>query len=392
MRRFWFTSVLFLAALHRPACASTLGPIEAEINGLFKKVNPTVVTVRYSSGGKEFKEMVSTGVIIDRNGHIIAVSHIPSESQTAQIVLSDGQERRAHLVGYDPESRIQVLKTEAQGLSCAEVGNPQEIETGNWVLIVGNSYGLSPSLSMGLISGRRGDNLIQLSGELTPGMGGAGVYNTKGELIGVISSTISRPFYFTLGGVEGRLEIRKGLDLPSQGPGLVLPIDRAISIAGEIIEKGGVEQGWLGVYIRDLDQELRKELKIEGGVVVTRVAEDSPADEAGMKGDDVIVEYEGKKVKESDSLIELVRETKPGTRVKVTLLRKGERRTLAAKVGKKVWEEKEGPYPFEFLPYLKERFERYEFDEDRVKEEIDKLKEELKQLKKELKDLRKEKI
>ncbi len=393
MRRFMLVGAVCLATIPYLASCSTLGSLQTEINDLFGKVNPTVVTVRYSAGSGGFKEIVSTGVIIDGKGHVITLRDVPSDPEGAEIVLSDGKKQRAVLVGHDPESKIQILRAGGAGLPPAKIGNARAVKAGTWVLIVGNSYGVSPSLSMGLISGKRDDDHMQLSGELTPGMSGAGVYNTEGELIGIVSATIARPFYFTLGGIGGRLEVRKGMDLPSPGPGLVLPIDRAMRIAGEIIEKGGVERGWLGVYIRDLDEDLRAELHIQQGAVVTRVAEESPAEEAGIKQEDVIIEYQGKKVKDVDALIRLVRETKPGTRIKVTVLREGKRKTLAAKLQKKVWEEKEGFYPFEFLPYLKEPLEKYPpFDTERLKEEIKKLKDELKELKRELKNLKKEKI
>lgn len=394
MRKLTLLTVVCLSIIPCLAATQTLGSLEAEINGLFEKVNPTVVTVRYSNGSGTFKEIVSTGVIIDSKGHIITLRGVPLDMKRAQIVHSDGKERQVELVGYDPESKIQVLKAEGRGLSPAEVGNPGAIKAGSWVLMVGNSYGVSPSLSLGLISGRRDDDLLQLSGELTPGMSGAGVYNTKGELIGIISATISRPFYFTLGGVEGQLEIRKGMDLPSPGPGLVLPIDRAVRISSEIIEKGEVQRGWLGVYIRDIDEDLREEFKVDEGAMVTQVAEKSPAEKAGVKENDVIIEYQGKKVRGVESLRKLVRETKPGARVNVTVVREGKRKTIRAEIGKKVPEMKARAHPFEFLPYLKEPFRgtQFEFDAEKLRKELKKLKEELKELREELKKLKKERI
>lgn len=400
MRRLRLFAILCLFVVPHLAWGSALGSLAVEINKLFQKVNPAVVTVKYSNGSGSFKEIVSTGVIIDKKGHVMTLRDLPLKANRAEIVLRDGRAQKADFVGYDPESKIQVLKAQGRGLSSAQIGDPEAMKAGSWVLIVGNSYGVSPSLSLGLISGRRDDNTIQLSGELTPGMSGAGVYNTEGELIGIISSTIARPFYFTLGGVGGRFEIQKGLDLPSPGPGLVLPIDRAVRMATEIIEKGEVERGWLGVYIRDLDEDLKEERKVSEGVLVTKVAEDSPAAKAGVIDDDVVIEYQGKKVKEVKSLTKLVRETKPGTKVKVTVIRDGKRKTITAEIGKKVWEAKEWDYPFELLPYIKEPLEKFEFehkfDREKLNQELKKLKEELKELKEELrreiKKLKKERI
>ena len=388
MRRFGLFSAVCLCLTPHLASGSTMGSLEAEINSLFEKVNPSVVTVKYGSGSGGFKELVSTGVIIDAKGHILTLRDFPSDPKRVEVVLFDGKKRKAEFIGYDPESKVQILKTDKKGLSLARVGDPKAVKGGNLVLIVGNSYGISPSLSIGFISGRREKDLIQLSGEVSPGMSGAGIFNTKGELVGIVSATISRPFYFTLGGVEGGIQIRKGMDLPSQGPGLVLSIDRAMKLAKEIIKKGGVEHGWLGVYLRGLDKDLKEELKTEKGAVVTRVVDDSPAEEAGIEEDDAIIEYGGKKVADVENLSTLVKETKPGKKVKVTVLRDGKRKTLVAKIGKRTWQEVFRP--LELLPFIKEPLEKYPyFDEEKLKEELRELQKELRELKKELRNLKK---
>ncbi|HID93467.1 MAG TPA: hypothetical protein EYP60_05155, partial [bacterium (Candidatus Stahlbacteria)] len=287
MRKLKLTSLLPIILVSTTFGGPTLGSLEKELKALFDEVKPSIVTVKYRTAGVGLselfgKKLVTTGVIIDTDGHILTTKNFYSDPKDIEVELSNKEKRKAELVGWDAQSKIAVIKIEGDDLVPAKIGSSEDLESGDWALIIGNSFGISPSITLGIVSGRREDgDFIQVSANVSPGSSGAGVFNTDKELIGVVAATLSRNFYLSPN--ELRIAISRGVFSTSDGSTLVIPIERAMSIANDIIEKGSREPGWLGVYISDLSEELKGVVKIEEGAVVKEVVEDSPADKAGIK-------------------------------------------------------------------------------------------------------------
>jgi len=366
----------------------SISSLQAEISRLFDRVKPSVPTVVYTIGDKE---LVSTGIVMNGDGHILTTKDFSGKPRSVVVqFLKD--ERDAKLVGFDRESKLAVLKVDGAGLTPVKIGDSDKVSPATWVMIVGNSLGVSPSVSVGLISGRRVDEgMLQISASINPGNSGAGVFNSEGELIGIVSAALTRPLYITLGGdrqkLRAQFEYLTRVGLPLGGSGLLIPMNRARKLMRIIVEHGTTRYGWLGVRLQGLDDLLKSTLDVDHGVLVAGVVKDSPAEKAGAKEGDVILNYDGKNVKDVPHLVEIVRATKPGKKVKVVVSRKGSKKTLKVRVGERP-EEDVLLRPWQIqMPDVEEFYKttekkRLEAVIDRLKEEVRKLREDLKKLKK----------
>ncbi|MCH7760606.1 trypsin-like peptidase domain-containing protein [candidate division TA06 bacterium] len=364
--------------------------LDKEMNRLFEKVKPSVVSVKFKTRHSTKRNLVTTGVLVDREGHLLTTKNFSGKPKGIRVELEDGEEREAEWIGWDQESKLAVLKVKGKNLIPATIGNSDLVKPASWAMIVGNSMGLSPSISIGHISGKRKGDLLQLNAHMSPGNSGAGVFNTKGELIGIVAASLSS------------LRI---IDLPRMieerfspgGSGVAIPINRAMEISKRIIEKGGdLEPGWLGVYIQDLDDDLKESLDADHGALVSNVVEDSPAEAAGMKEGDVIVAFKGEKIEDTSDLQRTVRKTQPDTKAKITVLRKGKKKTLTAKIGERTDSLNELVFKdmdIEIRPPDVKLFRNFskQFGEDgKFREEMKKFKKEMKDFRKEMRNLKKE--
>ncbi|MFQ5906224.1 MAG: S1C family serine protease [bacterium] len=383
-------SCLLVPALIASACyGGSISSLQAEIAGLFNKVKPSVPTVVYTFRDKEF---VSTGIVMDGEGHILTTKDFSGTPRSIEVQFLKDR-RDAKLVGYDRESKLAVLKVDNGGFTPAKMGNSDEVVPTTWVMIVGNSLGVSPSVSVGLISGRReDDDMLQISASITPGNSGAGVFNSEGELIGIVSATLSRPLYITMGGGRQKLSAQfkylSRVGLPLGGSGLLIPMNRARKMMKRIIEHGTTRYGWLGVRLQTLDDLLKSALDVEHGALVSDVIENGPAEKAGIKEGDVILSYGGKHVKDVPHMVEIVRGTQPGEKVKLVVSRKGKRKGLKVRIGERPEEDVFQRRWHIQMPEVEEFYKSAE--KKRLEAVVEKLREEIKKLKGELKRMRKE--
>ena len=363
--------------------AGSISSLQAEISRLFEQVKPSVPTVVYTIG---HKQLISTGIVMNSGGHILTTKDFSGKPGSIEVQFPN-KKRNAKLIGYDRGSKLAVLKVEGAGLVPVRIGNSDKVKPTTWVMIVGNSLGISPSVSVGLISGRRAkDDMLQISASISPGNSGAGVFNSDGELIGIVSAALTRPLYISVGGGKVKTEINllsRG-ELPVGGSGLLIPINRARKSMRDIIEHGTTSYGWLGVMLQKLDETLKSALGVDRGALVTNVVEESPAEKGGFKEGDVIITYGKKAVKDVQYLVKIVKATKPGTTLKIVVSRKGKKKTLKVKLGERP-EEDVLLKPWQIsIPQLLKEFDKKTLDSqvENLKKEIEKLKEEVKKLKK----------
>lgn len=278
--------------------------------------------------GQERERMqqgLGTGVIVSDDGYILTNHHVVREVDEIEVTLSDNRKFDAEVIGVDDRTDLAVLKIEATDLMPAELGDSGKLNVGQWVLALGNPFGLSQTVTAGIISaeGRTvfGDpemyeDFIQTDAAINPGNSGGPLVNLQGQVIGINTAIASRT-----GGY--------------QGIGFAIPINMARQVMEAIIKEGKVVRGWLGVYIQDLNEDMAESFNFDGtdGVLVGDVPSDGPAAKAGFKSGDIIVEYDGKATPDMKTLRNLVATTNPGTQVEVEILRDGERMTLDVEIG-----------------------------------------------------------
>ena len=323
---------------YEPLRPVVISPDE-EINiRVFKKVKPAVVNIITTTLALNFwLEIVpsrgqGSGVIIDHNGYILTNSHVVAKAQKITVTLSNGKRVTAKLVGRDPESDIAVIKIPAEYVEAvATLGDSDDLKCGQKVIAIGNPFGLSHTLTTGVISalnrdiiaenGIRLEGLIQTDAAINPGNSGGPLLNSMGEVIG-----INTAIYTTSGGY--------------QGIGFAIPVNRVKKIATELITKGRVVRPWLGVSGITITPEIAKSLGLptESGVLIIRVIKDGPADQAGIRGGDreviidgmrflaggdVITAINDNEISDVKQLRRVIRKLKVGQRVSVRIYRDG---------------------------------------------------------------------
>lgn len=271
------------------------------------------------------KRSLGSGFIVSSDGYIITNNHVVKDADEIFVRLTDRQEFEAKLVGNDPRSDIALLKVEAQGLKPVKLGSSKSLEVGNWVLAIGSPYGFENTVTAGIVSamGRSLENprdtyvpFIQTDVAINPGNSGGPLFNLAGEVVGV-----NAQIYSGTGGFMGL--------------SFAIPIDVALDVVKQLKEDGRVTRGWLGVLIQEVDLELAESfgMKKPRGALVANVLEDGPAQSAGLKAGDVILSFNGIELNVASELPPLVGRVKPGSRVKVVVLRQGKPKTIKVKVG-----------------------------------------------------------
>jgi len=265
--------------------------------------------------GKRREVGQGSGFLISPDGYILTNNHVVGDSDRVSVQLLDGREYRAEIIGTDPGSDLAVIKVDESDLPFLQLGDSEKLEVGDWVLAVGNPFGLSHTLTAGIVSakGRSGiglndyEDFIQTDAAINPGNSGGPLVNLDGEVVGINSAIFSRS-----GGY--------------MGIGFAIPVNMAKNVRDQLIEHGEVRRGRLGVYIQDLTPDLSESfgLKNTQGVLVSQVVEDSPAENAGLKSGDVIVQIDGDPVDDASALRNRVSLTAPGTQVSLSIIRDGE--------------------------------------------------------------------
>jgi len=274
---------------------------------------------------EDFLEQGSgSGVIVSADGYILTNNHVVEGADEITVKTADGKEYKAKMVGTDKRSDVAVIKIDAAGLTPAKLGDSDQVVVGEWVLAIGNPFELQNTVTAGIISARGRANVgladyedfIQTDAAINPGNSGGPLVNLDGEVVGINTAIATR----TGGNI---------------GIGFAIPINMAKQIMDQLIKTGKVVRGWLGVYIQPVTPELKKQfnLKSEEGALVSDVTKDGPAERAGLKRGDVVVEFQGQKIKDMNSLRNLVAGTAVGTSADVKVIRDGAGKTFKVKVG-----------------------------------------------------------
>jgi serine protease Do len=274
----------------------------------------------------KYKQMgQGSGFIFSKNGQILTNHHVVGEADKIVVKLEDNREFEAKIVGTDPKSDVAIIKIKATDpLPVLPLGNSEALEVGEWVMAVGNPFGLSHTMTVGVVSakGRTSvgitdyEDFIQTDAAINPGNSGGPLVNMNGEVVGINSAIFSRS-----GGY--------------MGIGFAIPIDMVKIIKDQLIAKGSVARGYLGVMIQDLSDDLVKSFDLDdtNGVLIAEVTEDSPAEKAGIRRGDVVVEFAGKKVQNVGQFRNMVALTPPNSKVRVTINRDGNKRVLTLRLG-----------------------------------------------------------
>jgi S1-C subfamily serine protease len=324
-----------------------LESLEQNITGLVESVKPSLVTIEagiFPEGRGKLSEpasFVGSGVIYSPDGYILTTSSVVRGMKDFRVIDSDKKEYEAKLIGTDYQTNLAVLKIDARGLRVADLGNSDKVKEGSWVTVVGNSYGLPTAVSFGIVNGIRDDKTIQMSVNVSPGNSGGPVLNTRGKVIGLVSAKLSEPS--VMGSVRiYEEELKRSvtipptqIEVPSSGISLAIPMNAVKEKADWIIKHGSsIEKGYLGVYLADLDEQTKAEIGVKGGVLVDGVVQGSPADKAGLKDQDVVVEFNNEKLKDSEHFRELIESAQPDKSVRLKVLRDGKERILSARLGR----------------------------------------------------------
>jgi len=351
-RAIWYSLVLASLAL-----ASAQAALPDNVGGrpvpslapLVEAASPAVVNIRVSQtvnrnnpfgddafrrffgipdtpGGTQEVASAGSGVIVDaERGYILTNHHVVADADTIQISLIDGESLDAEIVGSDPETDIAVIKVEAEGLTHMPIGNSDGARVGDFVIAIGNPFGLGHTVTSGIISalGRTGisrdgyEDFIQTDASINPGNSGGALVNMDGELIGINSAIISRS-----GG--------------NVGIGFAVPTKIASSIMGQILDFGEIRRGLLGVRIQTIDAEMAKALEtsVESGALITNIEPESAAENAGLKVGDIIVEVNRESVADAAELRNTIGLLASGDEVAIKYVRDSNTRSTSALLGR----------------------------------------------------------
>jgi S1-C subfamily serine protease len=283
-----------------------------EIKKIIAKVAPSVVRVEAKDG----KTLVATGVIFDKEGHIVTTSLVTLGEKELTVVDSQGEKYQAEIIGKDWDTSLAVVRCKEKLLNpiaIAEKGKPQ---VGDWIAILGISPEDTPSIFQGIISSVSGEYL-RLNIWVVPGLSGAPVVNKRGELIGILRGAIhsKEPCYFEFESEVGcyhAIMSRSRLTAPPSGLGMAVPINIVKETVQEIITEGEVKRGWLGITIFD-----NKEDEVE----IRRVLPNSPADKVGLEVGDIILRVAGKRLRNTQQLLSIIKGRKPGEKIELEIKR-----------------------------------------------------------------------
>ncbi|MGI9237933.1 MAG: DegQ family serine endoprotease [Woeseiaceae bacterium] len=279
-------------------------------------------------GGPQEVASAGSGVIVDaENGYILTNHHVVGDADTIQISLIDGTLHDAEIVGSDPATDIAVIKVDADGLTDMPIGNSEGARVGDFVIAIGNPFGLGHTVTSGIISalGRTGisrdgyEDFIQTDASINPGNSGGALVNMRGELIGINSAIISRS-----GG--------------NVGIGFAVPTEIASSIMSQILDFGEIRRGLLGVGIQTIDAEMAKALdtNVDNGALITNIVPESAAEEAGLEVGDVIVEVNQEKIEDASELRNTIGLLRSGDEVSLKYVRDKKLRSATALLGEVV--------------------------------------------------------
>jgi serine protease Do len=270
---------------------------------------------------KEFKRRgLGSGFILSEDGYIITNNHVVERATDIKVILQNGDSYVAQIIGTDPKTDLALLKIKPKTkLPAVRFGNSDRLEIGDWVLAIGNPFGLGHTVTVGIISAKGRslglgsyDDFLQTDAAINPGNSGGPLFNFKGEVIGVNSAIIA-------GG---------------QGIGFAIPINMTKNVVSQLRNGGKVVRGWIGVYVQRVTPDIAESLDLDdnNGALVADVTVGGPAEKAGVKRGDIIIEFNGNKIDEMPELPKLVASYAPGTKIKLKVIRNGKEKDLSIKL------------------------------------------------------------
>jgi serine protease Do len=291
-------------------------PIEEFFNRFFGETPPR----------ENSQRSLGSGILISKDGEILTNYHVVRNADAIKVKLADQTEFEARLIGKDGRTDLAMIKIRRSGgnLPFARLGSSSQLDVGDWVMAIGNPFGLEHTVTAGIVSAKGRvigagpyDNFIQTDASINPGNSGGPLINAAGEVVGVNSAIFSQ----TGGNV---------------GIGFAIPIDLAKKVADQLRKNGKVVRGWLGIRAQNVSPQLASSLGIVRSgemAVVTEVTEGSPAAEAGIKSSDIVVEFNGKPVPRSHDFPSVIADTSPGQKVTLKIIREKKEQTVAVKIG-----------------------------------------------------------
>jgi len=269
------------------------------------------------------QQSLGSGFIVDKAGYILTNNHVVEGADDIRVTLLDGRSYDAEVTGRDPKTDIALIRIKPEnGLPVATLGDSDALRVGEWVVAIGNPFGLGHTVTAGVVSAKDRtigagpyDAFIQTDASINPGNSGGPLFNVRGEVVGINSAISSS----------------------GQGIGFAIPINMARDIMEQLRENGSVTRGWLGVQIQALTPDLRDSLGLdgEGGALIAGVIKGDPAEKAGLKPGDVIMEFDGRSVRSDRDLVAVVGNTPVGRKVALKIVRDGKNLTLTVKVAKR---------------------------------------------------------
>ncbi len=273
---------------------------------------------------KKYKQKsLGSGFIISKDGYILTNNHVVSNADEINVTLSNKHTYKAKIIGVDPKTDIALIKItprKDEVLKVVKLGDSDKLEVGEWVIAVGNPFGFSRTVTAGIVSAKGRvigegpyDSFIQTDAAINPGNSGGPLVNMKGEVVGINTAIIAA----------------------AQGIGFAIPINMAKFVMEQLKAKGYVQRGWLGIYIQNVSKDLADYfgMKEAYGALVSQVIKDGPAAKAGIKRGDIIIKFNGKKVKNTEELPKIVAKTPIGKKVEVVVLREGKEKKFNVVIG-----------------------------------------------------------
>jgi len=269
-------------------------------------------------------QSLGSGVIVDsKRGLVLTNNHVIANAVQITVTLRDGRHLEAEVVGSDPETDVAVIKIPAEDLSALTTTDSDNLRVGDFVIAIGNPFGLGQTVTSGIVSalGRSGlgiegyEDFIQTDASINPGNSGGALVNLHGELVGINTAIFSQS-----GG--------------NIGIGFAIPINLALGIMEQLLESGEVKRGFIGVYAQDLDPDLAEAfgLSKQTGAVINRILEGSPAEKAGLMTGDIVIKIDGKRVRNASDVRNHIGLIRVGEEVTFEILRNGKQKTIKAEI------------------------------------------------------------
>jgi serine protease Do len=273
---------------------------------------------------REFKQRsLGSGFIISNDGYIFTNNHVVEQADKILVKISDGKEYEAKVIGTDANTDIALIKIKpSNSLPVAEIGDSEKVKVGEWVIAIGNPFGLDATVTAGIVSAKGRvigagpyDNFIQTDASINPGNSGGPLFNMEGKVIGINTAIVAQ----------------------GQGIGFAIPINMAKNILADLKTKGKVTRGWLGISVQDVSDDIAKNLNHQnkGGALVSDVFKGDPADLAGIKVGDIITEINGKPIKDTHELLLIIAALPVGQKMNVKAIRDGKEMTFRVTVAER---------------------------------------------------------